>query len=334
MICSGCGKENENDVRFCIECGKELKNLAKAEISDAVVNKKEICPRCGKEIAGDIKFCIECGYNLAGEVKQKTRPIYKAESASDAFKRLHRLSEKIREKPKMFQILLGVNFLICTIFFATLMEIPKALIASFTFTVLWGLIFIFVPSLLRLLLGILAIVAIVVLFFILLKLTNNVVFALIGTAVVVFILVVIIALIVYAAFLLPGLILGACAYKIFGEGTGGFIAGVTVFAIVSVVLYFILRYVVPFIVGYTWASFTGLLSYRITLSVIGGVTIARDMSDSYNNGFTYSSGMLSIKTLFNYLLSSIYPPKLFALWLIFISIALGIFIAKGAGEEE
>jgi hypothetical protein len=336
MVCRDCGREHGSDVRFCTECGKELTNedQSASRIAEVIEKKKRCCPKCGKEIAGDTKFCIECGQKFTAEESRKPSLNPKGNRVVEAVGSLKEVVDKTRENPKILLILLGLNFLICAISFSSVMEMPKALIASFAFTVLWGLIFVLVPALLRILLGILAMVAVVAIFIAILKATNdNIIYALIGTAVIIFAICAIIGLIMYAAFLLPGLILGVGAYKIFGEGTGGFIAGVILFAVVSGILYFILRYIVPFIIGFSWAFFTGILSYRITAGVIGGLTVAGDMSDSYNRGLTSASVMHSAGTLLKYVFSSIKPPTLLALWIILISIALGILIAKGAGEE-
>jgi predicted RNA-binding Zn-ribbon protein involved in translation (DUF1610 family) len=54
MFCPYCGKENADDARFCLQCGKEL-STRNAEVH---------CPHCGKENVATAKFCYACGKNL------------------------------------------------------------------------------------------------------------------------------------------------------------------------------------------------------------------------------------------------------------------------------
>jgi predicted RNA-binding Zn-ribbon protein involved in translation (DUF1610 family) len=54
MVCPHCGKENVDDARFCVECGKEL------PASDVQID----CPHCGEENVATAKFCHACGKDL------------------------------------------------------------------------------------------------------------------------------------------------------------------------------------------------------------------------------------------------------------------------------
>ena len=50
MKCPKCGFENREGVKFCEECGTEMKIQ---------------CPDCGAKISPERKFCGECGTKLA-----------------------------------------------------------------------------------------------------------------------------------------------------------------------------------------------------------------------------------------------------------------------------
>ena len=52
MICSGCGSDNPEDMRFCGQCGTALTNH---------------CPNCGFDNPPGFKFCGECGTPLSAE---------------------------------------------------------------------------------------------------------------------------------------------------------------------------------------------------------------------------------------------------------------------------
>ena len=46
IICPNCGNENENDSKFCDNCGTKLFC---------------VCTSCGKELTVKSKFCPDCG---------------------------------------------------------------------------------------------------------------------------------------------------------------------------------------------------------------------------------------------------------------------------------
>ena len=57
-VCPKCGKEFDEDIKFCSDCGTEL--LA-----------PNSCPNCGAEVAKDSKFCPKCGAKLTHVKKCK-----------------------------------------------------------------------------------------------------------------------------------------------------------------------------------------------------------------------------------------------------------------------
>jgi class 3 adenylate cyclase len=55
MKCPNCLRENPEESKFCLECGKKL---------------ELICPNCGKALPIGAKFCNECGHSLAGRKEE------------------------------------------------------------------------------------------------------------------------------------------------------------------------------------------------------------------------------------------------------------------------
>ena len=53
MKCQNCGAENEDNAKFCSECGAKLEEP-----------QKYACPNCGKIVKENAKFCNECGQKL------------------------------------------------------------------------------------------------------------------------------------------------------------------------------------------------------------------------------------------------------------------------------
>lgn len=53
MFCTNCGKQNEEDMAFCIHCGSPM---PQAEQPAAY------CTNCGEQLREDDDFCIHCGF--------------------------------------------------------------------------------------------------------------------------------------------------------------------------------------------------------------------------------------------------------------------------------
>ncbi len=54
MKCPKCDHDNDEEVKFCNECGNKL---------------ELICPECGKANASGSKFCNQCGNKFSGSAK-------------------------------------------------------------------------------------------------------------------------------------------------------------------------------------------------------------------------------------------------------------------------
>lgn len=73
MFCPKCGHKNEEEARFCEECGVLL---AKAE------PERPRCPRCGAGIADESAgFCPECGKPLREE--EAAAPVFEEKAEEE-----------------------------------------------------------------------------------------------------------------------------------------------------------------------------------------------------------------------------------------------------------
>lgn len=61
MKCVYCGKEIEDDSKFCVSCGNPI-----------VSNAKRICPKCNDEIELGSRFCNKCGWDIE-KLQERTR---------------------------------------------------------------------------------------------------------------------------------------------------------------------------------------------------------------------------------------------------------------------
>ncbi len=68
--CAFCGRENESESRFCIDCGKPMNPAAvrvgpmSVAATDARATGRS-CTRCGNNVAPDMPFCGHCGTRVA-----------------------------------------------------------------------------------------------------------------------------------------------------------------------------------------------------------------------------------------------------------------------------
>lgn len=50
-ICSVCGTVNNENAKFCFECGNKFE-------------EQKVCPQCGRVYKEGVKFCLVCGISL------------------------------------------------------------------------------------------------------------------------------------------------------------------------------------------------------------------------------------------------------------------------------
>lgn len=63
VICAFCGRENESDSRFCMDCGKPMNPPATRAGAAHMPNASEptVCSRCRKPTIAGLPFCGHCG---------------------------------------------------------------------------------------------------------------------------------------------------------------------------------------------------------------------------------------------------------------------------------
>lgn len=62
MMCSKCGRENEDQFKFCLGCGSNLEEQ-RAQ-SKAAPPSPSNCPQCGTQVTPGQRFCGSCGHNV------------------------------------------------------------------------------------------------------------------------------------------------------------------------------------------------------------------------------------------------------------------------------
>lgn len=58
MDCSKCGRNIDDDSKFCKYCGADLKKTIDTK------KTHEHCYECGYAMIGDYKFCSQCGTKI------------------------------------------------------------------------------------------------------------------------------------------------------------------------------------------------------------------------------------------------------------------------------
>ena len=67
ITCSKCGRENEDQFKFCLGCGSNLEEQ-RAQ-SNAAPAAPANCPQCGTPVTPGQRFCGGCGYNVEAHAK-------------------------------------------------------------------------------------------------------------------------------------------------------------------------------------------------------------------------------------------------------------------------
>lgn len=63
IACTSCGRENEDDYKFCLGCGSSLPRPQAKPAQPQMMG----CPHCGTLVPAGFKFCGACGGSLPGE---------------------------------------------------------------------------------------------------------------------------------------------------------------------------------------------------------------------------------------------------------------------------
>ncbi|MBU6162841.1 MAG: 50S ribosomal protein L32, partial [Myxococcales bacterium] len=67
ITCSKCGRENEDQFKFCLGCGSNLEDQ-RAQ-SNAAPPALSNCPQCGTQVTPGQRFCGSCGFNVEAHAK-------------------------------------------------------------------------------------------------------------------------------------------------------------------------------------------------------------------------------------------------------------------------
>lgn len=77
ITCDECGRENDDDYKYCLGCGAALQEGSQEESEEEdseIIN----CPYCGAEQPSNFKFCGSCGEKIpessAAETQQESEP--------------------------------------------------------------------------------------------------------------------------------------------------------------------------------------------------------------------------------------------------------------------
>lgn len=95
MICNACGVNNNEENKFCINCGEEL-----VETESTSGNN---CPSCGAENSEDNKFCISCGHQLSQNTGQRKNFTVHNKPHSDTSKNRKSKKQLRREEKASFK---------------------------------------------------------------------------------------------------------------------------------------------------------------------------------------------------------------------------------------
>jgi hypothetical protein len=260
---------------------------------------------------------------MHGQFKRPKKQIEKS------LEELQKIAKETSRNPRLFFSILGLNFLVCTLAYYPYLGLGKAFLNSVLFTALWALIFVLLPYVFNLLIG-LIFFGVVIYAFVVIYQAAGLFAASVAILGGIIALALVLGLFLWVAFLLPGLFLGLSAYKFMGEGTLAVSVGVGVFLTTSAVVYFLLRYVIPFLTGFCWASVTGLLAQRMIGSVFYSETLS-EIAGSYD---TYQGFWGRFEFIRDQLLLSMKPPLLLGVWIFILSVVLGVFVARPASRKK
>jgi len=61
VICPGCGAENGDTAKFCVQCGATLKVDEPEPIDITPETAANVCKACNTANAAGARFCVQCG---------------------------------------------------------------------------------------------------------------------------------------------------------------------------------------------------------------------------------------------------------------------------------
>ena len=81
-VCDNCGRENEDEFKFCLGCGSSL-GSAKPKPAQSQPDTID-CPNCGAQVPAAFKFCGACGTPMEDRAAESTAEVPRAKEASPA----------------------------------------------------------------------------------------------------------------------------------------------------------------------------------------------------------------------------------------------------------
>lgn len=87
MYCKNCGKQIDDDSKFCRFCGTALDANFNKETSRKTVYEGEIhkCPNCGQTLNSFTAYCPACGYEIQKNNIGKSPIIYFTDTLRSCF---------------------------------------------------------------------------------------------------------------------------------------------------------------------------------------------------------------------------------------------------------
>lgn len=79
IICENCGRENEDEYKFCLGCGSALPEPT-PEVEESSEPEMIDCPHCGTTVPSNFKFCGACG----GPIEERSQEPAASEPAGAA----------------------------------------------------------------------------------------------------------------------------------------------------------------------------------------------------------------------------------------------------------
>ena len=74
IICSNCGRENEDHYKFCLGCGSQLPKPTPVAQPEPEAPRMIDCPHCSTPVPSNFKFCGACGGPIAAALGAQSSP--------------------------------------------------------------------------------------------------------------------------------------------------------------------------------------------------------------------------------------------------------------------
>lgn len=78
IVCTNCGRENEDHYKYCLGCGTVLPS-PKAEEPEESEPETTSCPNCGAQVPSNFKFCGACGTEMPAQEPAESVALKEAE---------------------------------------------------------------------------------------------------------------------------------------------------------------------------------------------------------------------------------------------------------------